>query len=167
MRVLTMSRISTLFAAWLLIILSHTIAGCDLFGLDDERVSVQLQTDQRTYALPSTIVLEVSNRSSAPVYRAGCPVINLQELHDGKLITEWMVSGFQFCGGRAPIEPNRSYERTVNLSSELLQTRLSTARFNESVDYRLDFVSLYHSRESDDRLGEANRQSNRFKITHP
>ncbi len=167
MRVLLARRVLVRFAWCLLVALSCAASGCVLSGADEESVSVRLQTDQTTYTTESAIALAVTNRGDAPIYRAGCPVIALQELQAGTLLNEWIVAGFEFCGGFFAIEAGASYRDTVNLGSELLRDRLSTARFDASVEYRLDVASLYRRKDSGDRLSEANRRSNRFKITQP
>lgn len=160
-----MIRLSTYPMLFTVVLASFVTAGCDLVQSDQENVAVEVRTDQQAYSPSSTVVLRLSNEGETTLYRARCPVINLQELQDGSVQNEWMVSGFQLCGGRLPIEPNQAAERHLDL--EGLQERLETARFDESVTYRLDLVDLYRDQESEDRLGGTHGHSNRFTITRP
>ncbi len=139
------------------------LSGCGLFGAEEERVSVRVQTGQEVYAAESAIGVELTNEGEARVYRAGCPTIVLQELRGDTLSNEWTVAGFEYCGGAFAINPNESYRDTVSLRSG----HVHDLRFDDAAEYRLDFVGVYRGREADNRLGEGNRQSNRFTITQP
>jgi hypothetical protein len=163
MSILRFSRLPTCVVACVLGVFGGVLSGCGLFGAEEERVSVRVQTGQEVYAAESAVGVELINGGEAPVYRAGCPTIVLQELRGDTLSNEWTVAGFEYCGGAFAIDANESYRDTVFLKSG----HVHGVRFDDAAEYRLDFVGVYRGKEADDRLGEGSRLSNRFTITQP
>jgi len=159
-----MPRMRAFLATCLVILMASPLAsGCDLLGIGDD--GVQLRMDQHSYtvAASTSVRLTVTNNYDKAIYYICTGQIFLEELDGDDVVDTWFVHGFEECLARKPIEPGASETFEMSFQWSLAPDRLDTARFDESVRYRLR-VDLFESEEVDQVLEKEDRLSNKFRI---